>query len=367
MRGSRTLPVTPSVQLGARPTQTPHPAVVRVVVSEGDTQSLGSGSLVHITEQYGLVITNWHVVRDARGPVEVIFPDGFRSGGTVMKLDDAWDLAAIGIWRPNVEPVKLSETTPRPGDALTIAGYGSGPYRAATGRCTQYVAPGNNDPFEMIELSAEARQGDSGGPIFNAKGELAGVLLGANKGHTIGSYCGRVRHFLADVRPQLDRGQTAESSAHEVLAQQPLPRQPLGDDGLVALPAAVPAQPLVTYNATPVDPFGFDPLEPSQDVRRPQTIAAIGPTVGTVDRRMAVPESSEQPTLGTNPSFQPGFSAPRQQDLDSKMIGNSDRIVIHMSDILGKTLGEQIKTVLAALGALALIVTSVKLFKIEDA
>jgi hypothetical protein len=182
--------------------------VVRIVAEEGKTTSLGSGTLVHVTQDFGLVITNWHVVRGAKGPVEVIFPDGFRSGGTVMKLDDSWDLAAVGIWRPKVAPVRLAEKAPVRGDWLSIAGYGGGRYRAANGRCTQYVAPGKNQPFEMVELSTEARQGDSGGPIFNANGELAGVLLGAKSGHTVGSVCGRVGHFLTDVAATLQREQS---------------------------------------------------------------------------------------------------------------------------------------------------------------
>ncbi len=82
---------------------------------------------------------------------------------------------------------------------LTIAGYGSGKYCAASGPCTQYVAPGLTFPFEMVELAAAARQGDSGGPIFNTRGELAGVLFGAGEGRTSGSYCGRVQWFLDSI------------------------------------------------------------------------------------------------------------------------------------------------------------------------
>jgi len=46
------------------------------------------------------VITNWHVVRDARGPITVLFPSGFRSGASILATDEAWDLAALAIWRP---------------------------------------------------------------------------------------------------------------------------------------------------------------------------------------------------------------------------------------------------------------------------
>ena len=181
--------------------QAAHPAVARIVAPGRGSISYGSGTLVAVNEKHGLVITNWHVINEAVGPVVVVFPGGFRSAGTVQKYDRDWDLAAIAIWRPPVEPVPLAMAAPQSGELLTIAGYGSGNYRAASGRCTQYVAPGRNLPFEMVELAASARQGDSGGPILNNQGELAGVLFGAGGGRTAGSYCGRVRWFLADVVP----------------------------------------------------------------------------------------------------------------------------------------------------------------------
>ena len=178
------------------PPETPHPAVVRVLAEESDGMAQGSGTLVDVRDQFGLVVTNWHVVRGASGAVNVIFPDGFRSAARVLHVDRDWDLAALLIWRPRVAPVPLAVDAPRPGDPLTIAGYGSGIYRTAPGKCTQYLAPGTDRPFEMVEVSTSARQGDSGGPIFNTRGELAGVLFGSDGGSTSGSYAGRVREFL---------------------------------------------------------------------------------------------------------------------------------------------------------------------------
>lgn len=178
---------------------TPHPSVVRVAVPERDGTAYGSGSLVAVDDTSGLVLTNWHVVRDAAGPIVVYFPDGFKSRAYVLRVDQDWDLAALAIRRPNVQPIPLAAEAPQFGDPLTIIGYGSGSYRVMTGRCTQYVSPGGNHPFEMVELSAPARNGDSGGPILNARGELAGVLFGSAFGRTTGSYCGRVRGFVTTV------------------------------------------------------------------------------------------------------------------------------------------------------------------------
>ncbi len=213
---------------------TPNPAVARITAVEGNTLAQGSGTLVDIRGQSGLIVTNWHVVRGAKGPIVATFPDGFRSAATVLKVDKDWDLAALLIWRPDAAPIAISTTAPRPGDALTIAGYGSGNYRAVTGRCTQYVAPGMHMPYEMVEVAAQARQGDSGGPILNERGELAGVLFGAGGGTTSGSFCGRVRWFLDSVWPadQLPDAETLVSAP----AHQPATHWP--SDGLVEIPQA---------------------------------------------------------------------------------------------------------------------------------
>ncbi len=211
--------------------RTPNPAVARITAVEGKAVSQGSGTLVEVRGQRGLVVTNWHVIRDAKGPVVATFPDGFRSAATILKVDKDWDLAALLIWRPNATPIAISAIAPRPGDVLTIAGYGSGDYRAVTGRCTQYVAPGRRMPYEMVELSAEARQGDSGGPILNEQGQLAGVLFGAGSGTTSGSFCGRVRWFLNSAWPA-DQPQEADILV-SIPANRPNTHWP---SGLVAIP-----------------------------------------------------------------------------------------------------------------------------------
>ncbi len=199
---------------------TPHPAVARIIVPEDGATAYGSGTLVDVREQFGLVITNWHVVRDSQGTVEVVFPSGFRSHARPLKVDSDWDLAALVIWRPPIEPVHVSAVPPQPGDFLTIHGYGHGQYRIATGRCTAYYAPKLNYPREMVELDVEARQGDSGGPIFNQRGELAGVLFGAGEGTTIGSFAPRVESFLATLAPDIG---SARDQTQIAVADRPAP------------------------------------------------------------------------------------------------------------------------------------------------
>ena len=216
-------PTTPA------PAQTPLPAVVRVITVDRDSMSLGSGTLVDTNQDYGLVITNWHVVRDAVGPVEVVFPSGFHSMARVVRTDREWDLAALLIWKPPaVSPVPVTSVAPRPGEMLTIAGYGKGDYKMQSGPCTEYLAPAPGRPAEIVELAAAARHGDSGGPILNTRGELAGVLFGEGGGHTDGSYGGRVHKFLEltslDLRSLPASSPVAEKASEAIAANVPAAR-----------------------------------------------------------------------------------------------------------------------------------------------
>lgn len=177
----------------------PHPAVARIRSLESNATSFGSGTLIYRQGKQGILITNYHVVKDAQDDILVTFPSGFRSSAKVVATDPRWDLAALLIWAPEIQPVVITDNPAKPGDTLTIAGYGSGRYQTSSGICSQYVSPGMNQPREMVELRTVARQGDSGGPIFNQNGELAGVLFGAGWRTTAGSYSGRVKKFLVPV------------------------------------------------------------------------------------------------------------------------------------------------------------------------
>lgn len=175
----------------------PHPAVVRIVAFESKSQSCGSGTYIGESGEYGLILTNWHVVSDSKGLLQVRFPDGFTSYAVTLLYDKTWDLAALAVTKPptGLKTVPIATKAPAYHDPLWLAGYGSGNYRLIGGHCVKYVAPKIGLPNEWLEVSVPSRMGDSGGPILNAQGELAGVLFGSDRYGTLGSYCGRVKLF----------------------------------------------------------------------------------------------------------------------------------------------------------------------------
>ena len=178
----------------------PRAAIARVIAAHGRYRHAGTGTLVRTSGTAGIVLTNWHVVRDRDGGVTVAWPDGTEAPARVLATDRQWDLAALAVPRPaGVEPVPVAAAAPRIGERLTIAGYGGGIYREQAGEVTQSMSPASSDVRQFIELRAAARNGDSGGPMLTAEGQLAGVLWGSTGGLTAGSCATRVAAFLDAV------------------------------------------------------------------------------------------------------------------------------------------------------------------------
>jgi len=379
-------------------------SIVRIIAPGADSVSYGSGSLVLKTQKHGLVVTNWHVVNEATGQITVAFPDGFTSAGTIVKVDRDWDLAAIAIWRPNAEPVPLATQAPQPGETLTIAGYGPGNFRAVSGKCTQYVAPGTTFPYEMVELATTARQGDSGGPILNSRGELAGVLFGEGGGRTAGSYCGRVQWFLSGLAPP-----DAAGGSGAMIAAAPQGAGNPRAAGPPVNPYAAPAQrgarvgalaslgtapPAMPTNTAPMPPAALAPTPPrpqaasstlaSTEVVRDDVVwdndgwqSAAPPGLADPERDLPLPRSRPANSEGEMAAvprvrgipdaaaFGPAAVAQPPAERQTALEEPSDEPTsreICWSDIAGHTLGEQVKTVLATIGGLAVMMQAIGWF-----
>jgi hypothetical protein len=299
------LPAAPREPAGYVVSRTAHPAVARIVVQEKNGVAYGTGSLVDVRGDHALIVTNWHVVRDSGGgSIYAFFADGFQTPATIVKADRDWDLAALSIRKPpGVQPLVIARTAPQIGEWLCIAGYGSGDYRAVAGKCTQYVSPSTSLPYEMVELGAEARQGDSGGPIFNERLELAGVLFGAANGTTSGSYSGRVAGFLQGVVPAGSpmavpptanlAAQTPAIPVHTApVAAAPLPQEPAPAADAHLFAAAPPQQPLHT-----APPLAIDTVVPVTDHARAalQNVAQQGRGDLAPRQLMPLPERNAMP------------------------------------------------------------------------
>lgn len=204
-------------------TAAPHPSVVRVVNAVGRGRCYGSGTLVEADAQRGVVLTCAHLFSQGTGEVTVLLADGRRCEARLLTADRAWDLAALQIAQPQAAAVTIAAEPPRPGEALSSCGYGpDGRYWCNRGQALGYVRTSTTSSYETLELSGSARDGDSGGPVFNQRGELVAVLWGTDGRMVGGTYCGRIRKFLAGI---LGRGSPPQPNpSPDALAPVPPPQ-----------------------------------------------------------------------------------------------------------------------------------------------
>ena len=171
-------------------------AVARIFVDTRSGRNVGSGTVI----EGGDILTCAHLF-EGKGKIVAVFPDGSSHKAHVVAVDRAWDLALLRIAQPR-QGVKIATDAPKVGQWMRSCGYGSnGIYQCKHGQVMGYVQAHGTSPFETLDIRGAVRQGDSGGPIFNQRGELAGVIWGASwrRGQTAGTYCGRIRKFLQRV------------------------------------------------------------------------------------------------------------------------------------------------------------------------
>jgi hypothetical protein len=212
----------PQVDPRSGQAQVGHPATCRIDNAlAGGTRYLGTGTLVDRDDRHGLVVTCQHIFRGGTGTVSVTFPDGQTVPARVVHADGVWDLAALLIDRPVASPVSVAQAQPQRGATVWSCGYGpDGRYRCNRGQVTGYVRTANSGSAETLELTGSARQGDSGGPVFDERGELVAVLWGTD-GRTVGgTYCGRVDHFLTECGRYLLPYRAREDNRIDNIQQQ---------------------------------------------------------------------------------------------------------------------------------------------------
>lgn len=144
----------------------------------GQNQS-GSGFVV----APGRVVTNAHVVAGVSEPVVQVM-GGQTWSGRVVSFDPQRDLAVIAVHGLPVAPLKLTDNLSA-GDTAVFDGFplggpfASGP--ASVRRVSMVDVPNiygtNPTPLELYSLAATVKEGNSGGPLLNSDGEVAGVVF----------------------------------------------------------------------------------------------------------------------------------------------------------------------------------------------
>lgn len=156
--------------------------VVLITVTTAAGEGAGTGMVLSAD---GQVLTNYHVV-DGSTAVEVtVAATGDTYPATVVGHDAAADVALLQLdGASELETVTLDDDPLGVGDALTAVGNaeGGGELVAAAGNVTALDrsvtvsgTDGTEDLTGVIQTDVGAVPGDSGGPMFDAEGEVAGM------------------------------------------------------------------------------------------------------------------------------------------------------------------------------------------------
>lgn len=126
------------------------------------------------------IVTNAHVVAGVDEPI-VEAPGLPAVSGRVVAFDAEHDLAVIAVEGLDAAPLPLDE--PALGDEVAVAGYPFGgplelrPGRVAASGPLTLQEGGRTSTREVLTLSADVDHGNSGGPVLDADGEVAGVVF----------------------------------------------------------------------------------------------------------------------------------------------------------------------------------------------
>jgi len=142
-------------------------------------KSLGSGVLI---SDDGYIVTNSHVIGSEKADVTVAFSDKHETPAQVIGIDKATDLALVKVAKPGQPPLKWGDSS-RTKVAEWVLAIGS-PYQLSHSVSLGIISAlgrknlGFSEYEDFIQTDAAINQGNSGGALVNARGELIGINTG---------------------------------------------------------------------------------------------------------------------------------------------------------------------------------------------
>ncbi len=160
------------------------------------------------------VITNAHVVAGVKNPYVQLLGSSRRLSATVVEFDPRRDVAILAVPELTGRVLTLGQDLVH-ADSAVVAGYpNDGPFRAVPARVRAVEQANGDDIYggkgaqrEVYSLYVSVQPGNSGGPVLDPGGELAGVVFAkslddSNTGYAL---------TLNEVRPVIQAGLGATS------------------------------------------------------------------------------------------------------------------------------------------------------------
>ena len=139
----------------------------------------GAGSGV-IFDKNGYIVTNYHVVGDATESISVELYDGSVYEGRYIYGDEYVDLSVIKIEKSDCVAARIGDSSQMALGQIVVAignplGYGLTVTPGVVSALQRSVTI-DNTTMTLMQTSAAINSGNSGGGLFNLRGELIGIV-----------------------------------------------------------------------------------------------------------------------------------------------------------------------------------------------
>lgn len=148
-------------------------AITSKPANGGNRVSVGLGSGV-IWRQDGLIITNFHVIRQAEA-IAVELRDGRTLRADLIGADPATDLALLRVKADKLPAIAQPVRAARVGDVVLAIGYPFLLGQTVTVGIVSATERLERGFIRLIQTDAAINRGNSGGALVNARGEWVGV------------------------------------------------------------------------------------------------------------------------------------------------------------------------------------------------
>lgn len=167
-------------------------SVVRVLAEYQDGYATGSGFVVQSDRSATLIVTNYHVVEGHPHSISVWLGEEETVSASILTYTDQKDMCVLKLAYPvQIQTVSFAKSGARQGDAVYAVGFPGAAdilsdkdaHTSADATITDGIVSAvreatvseHGSPTAILQVNAAINHGNSGGPLFNAKGEVVGI------------------------------------------------------------------------------------------------------------------------------------------------------------------------------------------------
>ena len=154
----------------------------------GQTTSIASSGSGFVIREDGYVVTNYHVIENAQS-LRVSLYNGQEYQATVVGYDSDYDVAVLKIDATELDAVAVGDSDLlRVGDQVAAIGNPLG--ELTLSMTVGYISARDREintdgrPINMLQTDVAINSGNSGGPLFDMKGNVIGITTAKYSGST---------------------------------------------------------------------------------------------------------------------------------------------------------------------------------------